>query len=154
MVPDRIPILTQEEVTADQLETISCDFVTKICNDKDFQTSAIDFLDENFTAINEGNMVHCNRDHFLQAQSKISSTLPDHWVEVISVTSHIDQHKRSAVVWLTVKSGGFPHGVCIETVSQLSWKRKRNGWVCYRHNGIDWSGITPGRRALADDYAA
>ena len=150
-MPAHIPILTQEQATADRLESISCDFVTKICNDKDFQTSAIDFLDEDFTAINENNIIHSSRDHFLQAQSQISATLPDHWAEVISVTSHIDEQKRSAVVWLTVKSGGFPNGVCIETVSQLSWKRKKHGWVCYRHNGIDWSGITPGRRPESED---
>ncbi|EME49212.1 hypothetical protein DOTSEDRAFT_68091 [Dothistroma septosporum NZE10] len=153
-MPDHIPILTTEEVTADRLETISCDLVTKICNDKDFQNSAIEFLDEDFTAINEGNIIHPSRDHFLEAQRQIQLTLPNHLAEVINVTSDINEHKCTATVWMTVKSRGFINGVCIETVSQLSWRRKRAGWICYRHDGIDWCGITPRRHPEVHESTA
>ncbi|KXT03631.1 hypothetical protein AC579_1595 [Pseudocercospora musae] len=126
----KFPVLTPAEATAERLKAFSYQFIQEVVNEKNVDSPLFDILDDDF--------IRRQQDH-RQALLRISRTLPDYHAEVLTCAAKVDERGGVATVSVTFKQSGWSGQTIRETISQVTWKRRReSGWTCRGYSGMDW----------------
>ncbi|KAF7197062.1 hypothetical protein HII31_01487 [Pseudocercospora fuligena] len=138
----KIPVLTPAEATAEKLKAFSCQFIQEVINEKNVDSPLFDILDDDFIGSIEGVSATRRRHDYRKALLQIFRMLPDYHAEVLTCAAEVDERGGVATVWVTFKQSGWPGQTIRETISQVTWKRRRKfGWTCVGYSGMDWGGL-------------
>lgn len=61
---------------------------------------------------------------------------PDYKVDIISISSDVEEKKGLGRVWMHLRVFGHPTDVWRESVTVVYWRRKQGIWTSYKQNGV------------------
>lgn len=122
--------------TEDFLKEASVAICNDTLNNKDFESSSLDYLAPDVVTIHETTPVAHSKDQLVDNLRNMMQSMPEYRAEILSTTAVVNEAKGSATVYLHLFLNGMPDGIQRESVNVLDWRKRKGEWLLVRHSGM------------------
>jgi hypothetical protein len=118
------------------LESLSRQLIECFCT-QDWDNPLLKLATPNFSAyIDHAEARVRSFDEHVEFHKSLHLAHPEYVYEVDNVNADVDDEKGLASVWALLTVTGYPAPIRRESLTVLSWRRRKGKWRCYKQLGI------------------
>jgi hypothetical protein len=118
------------------LESLSRRLIECFCT-QDWENPLLSLATPNFSAyIDHAEARVRSFDEHVEFHKMLHLAHPEYVYEVDNVSADVDDEKGLASVWALLTVTGYPAHIRRESLTVLSWRRRKGKWRCYKQLGI------------------
>jgi hypothetical protein len=118
------------------LENLSRQLINCFCT-QDWNNPLLQLATPNFSAyIDHAEARVRSFDEHVEFHKALHAAHPEYVYEVDNVSADVDDGKGLASVWALLTVTGYPAQIRRESLTVLSWRRRKGKWRCYKQLGI------------------
>jgi hypothetical protein len=118
------------------LESLSRQLINCFCT-QDWDNPLLKLATPNFSAyIDHAEARVRSFDEHVEFHKSLHLAHPEYVYEVDNVSADVDDEKGLASVWALLTVTGYPAPIRRESLTVLSWRRRKGKWRCYKQLGI------------------